>query len=235
MAIASITNPQQHESASIPPLHTGDRLTRDEFHRRYSVHPHLSAELLEGVVYVSSPLYTAHIEPHSRINFWAVGYQGGTPGIRVADNTSIQLDAFNEVQPDVCLWVGETHGGRVHVTAQGLLEGAPEFIIEIASSSAAYDLHDKLEVYRRNGVQEYLVLLAHEQTTVWYRLHGDLYRTVEPDRDGVLRSKALPGLWFHPEHFWTGDVFGLLSVLQSGMETGEHAGFVERLRAAANN
>jgi Uma2 family endonuclease len=37
------------------------------------------------------------------------------------------------------------------------VEGAPELIVEIAASSASYDLHDKLRVYRRNGVQEYIV------------------------------------------------------------------------------
>ncbi|WP_245555388.1 Uma2 family endonuclease [Baaleninema simplex] len=30
-------------------------------------------------------------------------------------------------------------------------------IVEIAVSSASYDLHDKFQVYRRNGVLKYLV------------------------------------------------------------------------------
>ena len=29
--------------------------------------------------------------------------------------------------------------------------------MEVAASSASHDLHDKLNVYRRNGVREYLV------------------------------------------------------------------------------
>lgn len=32
-----------------------------------------------------------------------------------------------------------------------------ELIVEIAASSAAYDLYDKKRAYRRNGVKEYLV------------------------------------------------------------------------------
>ena len=32
-----------------PPLHSGDRLTRLEFERRYEEHPELKAELLEGL------------------------------------------------------------------------------------------------------------------------------------------------------------------------------------------
>ena len=42
----------------VPPLENGDRLTRDEFEdRRESAMPHLKkAELIEGVVYVPSPV-----------------------------------------------------------------------------------------------------------------------------------------------------------------------------------
>jgi Uma2 family endonuclease len=44
-----------------------------------------------------------------------------------------------------------------------LLEGAPELIVEIAASTASYDLHDKLRAYRRNGVREYLVWVVLEE------------------------------------------------------------------------
>jgi Uma2 family endonuclease len=36
----------------------------------------------------------------------------------------------------------------------GYIEGAPELIAEIAAGSASYDLHDKLNAYRRNKVRE---------------------------------------------------------------------------------
>ncbi|MDY7015976.1 MAG: Uma2 family endonuclease, partial [Cyanobacteriota bacterium] len=42
---------------TILPLENGDRLTRSEFERRYQAMPHLKkAELIEGMVYMSSPL-----------------------------------------------------------------------------------------------------------------------------------------------------------------------------------
>jgi len=46
--------------------------------------------------------------------------------------------------------------GQSRISQDDYIEGAPELIVEIAASSAAYDLHDKQEAYRRNGVQEYL-------------------------------------------------------------------------------
>lgn len=38
--------------------------------------------------------------------------------------------------------------------------GAPELVCEIAASSASVDVHEKFRVYRRKGVQEYLVWLT---------------------------------------------------------------------------
>jgi hypothetical protein len=61
----------------LPPLENGApegtsyaaRLTRDEFERRYSAMPHLKkAELIEGIVYMASPLRArAHGKPHGAI------------------------------------------------------------------------------------------------------------------------------------------------------------------------
>ena len=58
------------------PLENGDRLTRGEFERRYASRPDLKkAELIEGVVYLPSPVRSAsHAEPHAAILGWLVTY-----------------------------------------------------------------------------------------------------------------------------------------------------------------
>lgn len=215
----------------VPPLESGDHLSRAEFERRYSAHPEIKkAELVEGVVYVSSPVSFQHAEPHAWVITWLGVYQSGTAGIRMADNATLLLDLDNEVQPDALLWLDETSGGKITLTEQGYLAGAPELVVEVAVSSAAFDLHKKRRIYRRNGVQEYLVLLAHEKETVWYGLQEGEYRPFTPDDKGILRSQVFPGLHFHPGHFWAGDLAGLLEVLKQGMATEEHAAFVAHLR-----
>ena len=52
------------------PLENGDRLSRAEFERRYTARPDLKkAELIEGVVYMPSPVRAAgHAEPHAAID-----------------------------------------------------------------------------------------------------------------------------------------------------------------------
>lgn len=210
-----------------PPLHSGDRLTRLEFERRYEANPDLQAELLEGVVVVSSPVRVrVHGEPHSLVMTWLTVYRGATPGVRAVDNATLRLDRENVLQPDACLWVESS--GRAWVDRDDYLAGAPELVVEIAASSAAHDLHDKLRVYRRNGVQEYLVLVAYEREVRWFNWQTGEDREIMPDDDGMLRSLLFPGLWLDPARFWQGDVAGLLAVVQQGLASPDHGAFVEK-------
>src|SRR5262245_55052697 len=144
---------------SVPPLEPGDQLTRAEFERRYDAMPHLKkAELIEGVVYMPSPVRWNH-HGHVHLNLaTSLGvYQAATPGVQAADNASIRLDMDNEPQPDVAMIVLPTHGGRVRISEDDYVEGAPELVAEVAASSTSIDLNTKLRVYRRNQVQEYIV------------------------------------------------------------------------------
>src|SRR5437762_2403275 len=82
----------------ILPLQNGDRLTRAEFERRYEAMPHLKkAELIEGVVYMPSPVrQPEHSRPHFNIIAWLGRYLDGTPGVEGGDNGSLRLDLDNE-------------------------------------------------------------------------------------------------------------------------------------------
>ena len=117
-----------------PVLESGDRLTRQEFHRRYCARPDLKkAELVEGVVYVGSPVSAQfHGTPHAIMIGWLTVYCAKTAGVQLADNTTVRLDERNEVQPDACLWRDEPDGP--HVGADGYLEGVPQLVVEIAAS-----------------------------------------------------------------------------------------------------
>ena len=214
----------------VPSLENGDHLTRAEFERRYAAAEHIKkAELIEGVVYVPSPVGMAHSAPHAVVILWLGTYRVSTPGVGFLDNATVILDRKNEVQPDAALYI--VRGGQTHAEGD-YLHGAPELVVEIAASSASYDLHEKLRVYRRNGVQEYVVQLALERETIWYRLNEGRYEAVPPDEDGILRSRTFPGLWFHSERFWADDPAGLLAALQLGLASPEHAAFVTTLATA---
>ena len=217
-----------------PPLEAGDRLTRAEFHRRYLAHPEIGkAELIEGVVYRPSPVkHRRHGKPHLHMSGWVSTYMAATPHLDGSDNTTVLLDNANEVQPDILLRLEPEHGGQSRIGPDDYVVGAPELIVEVAATSASYDMHDKMRIYARNGVREYLVALTYEQQVRWFVLHEGEYEELAPGADGILRSEVFPGLWLDPAALWRQDLAGLLAVLQAGLATPEHAASVERLTAA---
>ena len=199
---------------SLPVLESGDRLPRDEFHQRYCARPDIKkAELVEGVVYVASPVRAdVHGQPVGRVAVWLGHYQMQTPGVELAVDTTVKLDARNEVQPDACLWRDEP--GRVQVR-DGYVEGAPQLVVEVAASSASYDLHDKKEAYRRNGVPEYVVWRVLDAALDWFRLDAATgqYVLVAPDEQGHIESTSFPGLRLAVAKLLAGDVRGVVAAL----------------------
>lgn len=228
MAIEVVNQP----AIEIPPLESGDRLTRVEFERRYEAMPHIKkAELIEGVVYMASAVRAKrHGQPHAAIMAWLGSYWIATPGVDLLDNTTVRLDEDNEPQPDALLRIDV--GGQSIISDDDYVEGAPELIVEIAASSASYDLHDKLKVYRRNRVQEYLVWRVYNKKFDWFRLDRGEYILLEPNADGVICSQVFPGLWLAVSDLLEGNLAEVSAVLQKGLETAEHQAFVQSLSAS---
>ena len=223
--------PDDLPDGMIPPLETGDRLSRAEFERRYEAMPHLKkAELIEGVVYVPSPvrLYR-HGRPHAHLITWLGVYEAGTPGVVTGDNSTARLDLDNEPQPDALLLIEPARGGRARITEDDFIAGGPELVAEVAASSVSFDLNTKLNVYQRNGVQEYVVWRVLERQIDWFVLRDSQYERLPLDAEGLLRSVVFPGLWLDPAALLRGDLAAVLAVVQQGLATPEHAAFVARL------
>jgi Uma2 family endonuclease len=197
--------------------------------------PHVKkAELIEGVVYMPSPVTAeGHGEPHFDLNGWLFNYRVHTPGVKGGDNSSLRLDLDNEPQPDGYLRILPECGGKSKIVDR-FLEGSPELIAEIAASSVSYDLHDKLHAYRRNGVQEYVVWRVWDEAVDWFVLRQGRYDPLTPRDDGVFCSEVFPGLWLDPGAVVRNDFARVLEVLQLGLESAEHASFVNTLRSVSS-
>ena len=170
--------------SGIPRLEGGDHLDQPTFHVRYEAMPSgVRAELIHGVVYMSSPTRPAHAEVHAEVVHWLGTYRMATPGVRALNNVTIILGEECELQPDACLLVSAERGGKVR-EADGYLYGPPELIVEVASSSESYDLHSKKRDYERAGVREYAVVVLRQQQVQWFVL-----------RDGQLRSAGSRRGW----------------------------------------
>ncbi len=184
--------------ARVPELCAGDRLTRVEFERRYSAMPNLKkAELIEGVVYMPSPVSNIHANPHFKIIGWLAIYSFATPGVEGSDNATVRLDWENEPQPDAFLRIVPQCGGQSRDDGE-YVGGPPELIAEVAASSVSYELHDKLRAYQRNGVREYVVWRVRDAAIDWFALREGRFERMPLTEAGHYQSEAFPGLWLDP-------------------------------------
>jgi hypothetical protein len=223
-----LTGPSEPALVSLPPLEQGDVLDRPEFERRYEAMPWLKkAELIDGVVHLGSAVYDQHAGAHAALMHWLCSYTLHTPGTACRDNATVRFDLLNELQPDALVRV--VSGGQSRVDKY--IEGPPELVAEVASSSVSRDLHSKLDVYRRHGVREYLVWRVLEGQIDWFRLDGGEYRSLAADDRGIFRSREFAGLWLDQAAMLRGDMHTVLAVLSEGLGASEHADFVAQLAA----
>jgi Uma2 family endonuclease len=206
----------------------GERLSRGEFMRRWEAMPHLKrAELLEGVVYMPSPLSLPHGEIDNTVSGWLCLYKAATPGCRAVAN-AIWFMRQDVPQPDGALWLVPECGGK-SVPAGQYQEGPPELVVEVSLSSKERDLGPKYRLYQDTGVKEYLLVLVEDQEVRWHRLVSGKYRAMSPGENGVLRSVVFPGLWLNAAALLAGDSAGVLAMVREGLDSEEHAEFVKRL------
>ncbi len=209
-------------SKTIPLLENGDRLTRYEFERRYTAMPpqtkgNPKAELIEGIVYMASPLrFESHAQPHGSLVVWLGNYAFVTDGVTMGIEPTVRLDMDNEPQPDAVLFMP---GRGAIITEDDYIAGAPELVVEISASTVSIDLHDKKEAYRRNGVQEYLVWRTLQRELDWFSLQNGEYIRLASDQNGVIKSQVFPGLWLAVEAMLSGEMAKVLSVLQTGLNS----------------
>ena len=230
--VISAGHPSQR---GIPPLVAGDRLTRFEFERRYLAMPDINkAELIEGIVYMPSPVrLTRHGQQHLFLAGWLSYYLSKTPGLKHAgDNVTVRLDEDNEPQPDLCLLLPAGVGGAAKVDADGYISGPPELVCEVSASTVSQDLNQKLGAYRRNGVREYLVWRVDDSAIDWFALHQGKYEQLPVDPAGMVRSEVFPGLWLDVPAMLNGDLAKVLAGVDRGVASAEHADFVRRLAGA---
>jgi Uma2 family endonuclease len=229
--ITSPSKPQQPVETAVLPLENGDQLTRAEFERRYLAMPEVKkAQLIEGIVYMPSPVNARfHGIPHASVLTWLGIYKIGTPGVIVTSDATVRLDLDNEPQPDAILMIDPEHGGRTRFSEEGYIEGAPELVVEVSSSSVSIDRNQKFRAYRRNSVLEYIIWRVRDEEIDWFALQDGEFVALEPDSAGVYTSRTFPGLKLDARAMLDDDVAKVVETLRGGMATAAHQRFVEGL------
>ncbi len=111
---------------------------------------------------------------------------------------------LDQPSPDVSVIRGVRDKDADRDSFDVITEGVrPCLIIEVVSPLSSRirktDLEDKVTLYRRVGIPEYLILDCHRRDRrfrlIGYRLGPSGYKPIEPDAQGRLLSEAT-GLWF---------------------------------------
>jgi Uma2 family endonuclease len=217
----------EHPITSLEP---GDKLTREEFLRRWELLPEITtAELIGGVVYMPSPVSLDHSLMVKELLYWVIRYEKATPFCQSASNAT-WLMMGSVPQPDVFLRLLPEYGGQSRIDGK-YPAGAPELAVEVTFSTADYDLNEKMKLYCEAGVQEYLVVLLRKREIRWHRLVDGRYQILELDAVGVLRSLVFPGLWLNVPALLRDDMNTVEATLQEGLRSPEHAEFMAKLQA----
>lgn len=220
----------------VPRLEAGDHLDQPTFHHRYKHMPEgFRAELIGGVVIVPSPLAYRHGRHHGMVMNWLGHYEVDTPGVVVLDGASVILGDDSEPQPDGILLLKPEYGGKTHLVQldeekELYVAGAPELVVEVASSSQAYDLYEKKHDYERLGVQEYIVVLLRDRDARWFVRSGDRFVDLDKPTDGVYKSRVFPGLWLDVPALLAEESRKMIETLRLGLASPEHATFVGKLQ-----
>jgi Uma2 family endonuclease len=213
----------------LPPLMNGDHLDQKTFHERYEAMPEVRAQLIGGIVYMSSPQKTPHGYHQSRLGGIAMEYAEETAGTESYVNATSILGPDAEPEPDTCLLILPENGGQTTVDNDGYLSGAPEWVGEISDSSESIDLNRKKLDYEKAGVREYMVAAVRSQKVFWFIRRRGKFKPLPAGTDGIFRSQVFPGFWLDADAFLKRDGKRLLAVLRQGLASAEHAAFVTKL------
>lgn len=134
-----------------------------------------------------------HSRPDGIMQLW-LGTYAAAHDLEMFPNATLLLDVENCFQPDSVLCSEPRKGGRVWVNKGGYLCGSPELVVEVAASSVSIDLRDKLKVYRRAEVPEYIVWRTEDEEIDWFLLEDGQYVKQKPDKHGRLHSRVFKGL-----------------------------------------
>ena len=163
------------------PLPKSDTYTTDYI---YSLPDGQRAELIDGVVYDMAPPNRIHQKLISKLNYTIADYidkhNGSCEVYPAPFAVFLNEDDKTYVEPDISVICDKSK-----LTEAGC-NGAPDFIIEVASpSSRKLDYGKKMILYSDAGVREYWIVDPSRERTTVYRFDEDAAPILFPFDQGI--------------------------------------------------
>lgn len=172
-------------------LFAAEQEKRRQFHENLEQYEGQKVEFINGEVVHLMPVKKQHLDAGQFLlnllqNYVAVhdlgfvGYEKAMISLR-----------RNDYEPDIVYF---TQAKAATFESKQMLFPAPDLAVEILSpSSEQNDRTLKLEDYAANGIPEYWIVDADEESVEQYVLRGEAYTLQLKARTGVIPSEAIPG------------------------------------------
>jgi Uma2 family endonuclease len=199
---------QQAEKLSGRPV-PGLRMTEAQFVKWRD--EDLRTEWIDGKVIMMAPANIDHVD----LNFWLVTVTrmfvehhqlGKVFGIE----TEIRLPRVRR-NPDL-LFVSKS---RLKIIKPTFIDGPPDLIVEIVSpDSESRDWRDKFSNYESAGVREYWIIDPSSKRVEAYGLGRDKHYKQIDEKQEMIFSKVLRGLYIRPQWLWQSPLPKVAGVLK---------------------
>jgi hypothetical protein len=130
----------------------------------------------------------------------------------------VLLDAETRVVPGLVATVNYGRLKQCEATEQGF-KGPPNFVLDVFTAGDLSEYERRRALFERFGVVEYVAAEDSRSPTLlhWNRLEGGRFQKVKEDAAGMIRSKALPGLWIPTEALANRDWWAILAAIERGV------------------
>ena len=148
------------------------------------------SELIDGTIYVVNAQYSRHMKVKTRLLLRLAEACEALPGSYEAwTEGSVEFDTYSLPEPDV-LVTRRTPTGKFVVAEQLAL------VVEVADTTAAFDLGKKAKAYARGGLAEYWVVDLRRNRVVrhWSPAEGGYREHDTVDLGQDLESRTITGL-----------------------------------------
>ncbi len=151
-------------------------------------------------------------------------YRLFSPGLYCCVLAPVQLDSENQIRPGVMLMVNYgKHKTSDPDADYEVFQGPPNLVADVFSGNDQEAYLRRRSLMESSGVEEYLALMdGSELTWKWNRLVEKNYQSLEPEQDHVIRSVAMPGLWFPYDAFRQRDWWQIMAAIARGVTRRGH-------------
>lgn len=156
-------------------------------------------------------------------------YRMYTPGLYVCVSVPVQLNKTTRLTPG---FVAQVNSGKFKQCDPGDYEyfsGPPNFVFDVFKDNQRQEYEKRKTLFERSGVIEYVVWFASDKMPIWNRLHKGAYLEISEDEEGLIKSSALPGMWFPIDALAERDWRTIMAKISWGITRRGHRDFMKTI------